>query len=136
MIYLPEAKELIRFEVQYIRHAFRLAFADDEIMLGQIELCKTKEEFEALAITVAESGITMYFLLDQANAFDDESGVARSQEQKRRDGLDWIHRITSEHFLILSASGTYRKAAKARLAEENVIKLDFFGGLDDVCVKK
>jgi len=136
VVYLPEAKGLIRAEVQYIRHAFRLTFADDEEILGEVELCKSKEDFEALAMKLAGSGIRIYFLLDQANAFDDESGVSGAQTSVRREKLDWIDRVTSEHFLILSASGNYQKAAIARQKVENVTKLDFFGGLDKVCINK
>ncbi|KAF8425266.1 hypothetical protein EV426DRAFT_532265, partial [Tirmania nivea] len=131
VVYLPEAKELIRAEVEYLRHALSLAFADDTPMLEAIWLCKTKEDFEKFAVKVAVCDIRMYFLLDQANASDDESGVSRAQTQRRRDGLDWIDRVTGEHFLILSATGSYQKAAKARLTQENVAKLDFFGGLDE-----
>ena len=31
--------------------------------------------------TLARSGVSMYFLLDQASAFDDESGVSRSRDR-------------------------------------------------------
>ena len=88
-------------------------------VLDEIESCKTKEDFQALFRTLARSRVRMFFLLDQANAFDDESGVLRSQGQRRRDTLDWFDSITGELFLILSASGTYRKAAKAHLTQEN-----------------
>lgn len=130
VIYLPEAKEFIRAEVPYIRHSFRLAFADDELILEEIELCKTTQDFEALAVKVAEFGIRMYFVLDQANAFEGDNGVSRAQKRRLRDGLDWIDRVTGEHILILSAGA--QKAAKARLTEENVTKIDLFGGLDEV----
>ena len=134
-IFLPEAEGLIRLQFEYFCHSLHLAFADDDTVLDEIESCKTKEDFQTLSRTLARSGVRMYFLLDQANAFDDESGVSRSQGQRRRDTLDWFDSITGEHFLILSASGTYRKAAKARLTQENVAKMDFFGGLNDVCNK-
>lgn len=134
-IFLPEAEGLIRLQCEYLRHAFQLAFADDNTTLDEIESCKTKEDFQALSRTLARSGVGVYFLLDQANAFDGESGVSRSQGQGRRDTLDWFGSITSEHFLILSASGTYRKATKARLTQEDVAKMDFFGGPNDVCVR-
>lgn len=113
---------------RYIRHAFRLAFADDEDTLGEIELCNSKEDFEAIAVKIAESGVRIYFLLDQANTFDDEGGVSRAQVKRRREGLDWIDRVACEHFLILSS---YKKAK----ACEKVAKMDFFGGLDKVCIK-
>ena len=105
---------------------------------AEIVLCKSKKDFEGLAVKLAESGIRIYILLDQANAFDDGSGVSRAQAKVQHEKLDWIDRvmITSEHFSILSASGNYEKAAKARQKEGNVTKLDFFGGLDKVCTDK
>ncbi|RPB18198.1 hypothetical protein L211DRAFT_854350 [Terfezia boudieri ATCC MYA-4762] len=72
VVYLPEAKELIRAEVEYLRHALSLA---DAPMLEAIRLCR---------------------------------------------------RVCGE-----SRSVRYPKAAKARLTQENVAKLVFFGGLDE-----
>ncbi|RPB17975.1 hypothetical protein L211DRAFT_799136 [Terfezia boudieri ATCC MYA-4762] len=128
VVYAPDARWLDEECFRYLQDCLYLTFADDSQILQVLEKCQDLQDLQIFANDVAESGITMYIFLDQANALDDES-TGRAPASVRAEVSLFLARFSYKHFLIQSASGNFKMADLARLAQENVAKMN--GGLTE-----
>lgn len=130
VIYAPDCKSLTADPFKYLRDSFRLAFADSPEVVQMLGGCLGMQDLEALAERIAELGIRMYVFIDQANALDAGSG-GRTSSKSREKLMESLSRMTYSHFFIQSASANFEMAAQARFTQEQVDKLELYGGYDD-----
>ncbi|KAF8438304.1 hypothetical protein BGX38DRAFT_911088 [Terfezia claveryi] len=130
VVYAPDARWLNGECFRYLQDCLHLTFADDSHILQVLRRCQDLQDLQILANDVAESGITLYIFLDQANALDDES-AGRAPASVRAEVSLFLARFSYKHILIQSASGNFKMADLARLAQENVAKIYMNGGLTD-----
>jgi hypothetical protein len=131
VIYAPDCKSLTADPFKYMRDAFRLAFADSPHIVQMLNECLDMDALERMAEKIAEFGITMFVIIDQANALDAGSG-GRMSSGSRAKLMESLSRLSYSHFFIQSASANFEMAAKALFTQEQVDKLELYGGYDDV----
>jgi len=131
VVYAPDAQWLNGACFQYVRDCARLTFADDAEIRGILGKCQDLQDLKNFAGYVAESGITMYIFLDQANALEDQS-AGRTPASVRREAAVFLGSLSYSHLLIQCANGNVGMADVARLAQENVLKMYMNGGLTEV----
>ncbi|KAF8430307.1 hypothetical protein EV426DRAFT_13255 [Tirmania nivea] len=130
VVYAPDARWLNGECFRYLQDCLHLTFADDSHILQVLRRCQDLQDLQIFANDVAESGITLYIFLDQANALDDES-AGRAPAPVRAKVSLFLARFSYKHILIQSASGNFKMADLARLAQENVAKIYMNGGLTE-----
>ncbi|KAF8448389.1 hypothetical protein BDZ91DRAFT_812632 [Kalaharituber pfeilii] len=59
VLYAPDARWLVRASFEYLRDSFRLAFADDNQTLSELEQCSKMQDLEGLAQKIAGRAITI-----------------------------------------------------------------------------
>ena len=131
VVYAPDARWLNGDCFRYLQDCLNLTFADDIQTLESLGRCQDLPDLQIFANDVAESGTTMYIFLDQANALDEES-AGRAPPPIRGEVSLFLARFSYKHLLIQSASGNFKMADLARLAQENVAKMYLNGGLTEV----
>ncbi|RPB23652.1 hypothetical protein L211DRAFT_849639 [Terfezia boudieri ATCC MYA-4762] len=133
VVYAPDARWLNGECFRYLQDCLHLTFADDSHILQVLRQCQDLQDLQIFANDVAESGITLYIFLDQANALDDDS-AGRAPVSVRAEVSLFLARFSYKHILIQSASGNFKMADLARLAQENVAKMYMNGGLTEILI--
>jgi hypothetical protein len=125
-VYIPDTREFAIDVIEYLRDAFFLAFADDITMIDRIILCKEDNDFVILSNDLAYNGTMVYYIIDQVNALDYESGGNNTSRTKDRI-QDVISRLGYRHMVVKS---NHRIAQELQVSQEAVAKMYYNSGLD------
>lgn len=146
-VYIPDCYEMMAEEkaVYYILRAFKVAFANHEdrhLRRAMALITPITSSPEALEnelyrfCRIAKSlKVTIYFLIDQANALDAHNSVVtydRITAEKKRDAACFLDGITSNHLKISSSTAIYRGRIHDETRQTREVQVFYGEGWDDV----
>jgi len=129
VLYLPDCEEFVSAPFSYLQYALAAAFADDANKLLTIDTCTTDQQLLCFSGNLPVQGIRMFVVVDQVNALDQDSPGNHSLGNKSRV-TTLIAELGFHHYLVKSSSANFELAIQARATQENVTKINLFGGLD------
>jgi hypothetical protein len=136
VVYLPDCREMLRNPLSYIQCALLCALGiyspSDLSLRTKIRGCSSLAEIVQLFETRIYKS-PWFFVIDQMNAFDkedcNEDEIANDTKDKL---LRQLMAITSEHYLITSASANRKTVKHMEQKQTGDIKLSLMGGMSTV----
>ncbi|RHZ58596.1 hypothetical protein Glove_372g93 [Diversispora epigaea] len=125
VVYLPDCREMVVNEIDYIKSALFLTYVDDDTKTTKIDACKS---FNQIIKFCRELGETLYFIVDQMNALDycNDTGINPEKKRQVKEGID---KLCVDHFYIKSSSAN-NYAALLMQKQTNEKKITLYGGFD------
>ena len=98
--------------VKYTKEALKFAYADDQALFKQIQGLSSIADIIKLAEERSECGEWWYIICDQMSALDHFTDSANTLGlDAKLEALQFVQRLTEDHYFIWSASGNCRDAA-------------------------
>jgi len=112
VVYLPDARVLATDIVEYTKEALQLAYADDQALFKQIQGLSSIADIFQFSGECSRRDECWYLICDQMNALDHFPDTANTLgPNAQQEALQFIQRLSKNHYFIWSASGNCRQAA-------------------------
>jgi len=112
VVYLPDARVLAIAIEDYTKEALQLAYADDQALFKQIQGLSSIADIFQFSEERSRLGDRWYIICDQMNALDHFPDTANTLGPNAQQGaLQFIQRLSKDHYFIWRASGNCRQAA-------------------------
>lgn len=131
LVYLPDCREMMHNEFDYLYSALRLTFMGSAEHAEYLSGYSKTSELLDFCLQVSKSPETrLFFIIDQVNALDpvDEARDQFPPEGKRELG-SILNTITATHLKLLSSSGNYLHALHDRFRQTGEKRIHLYGGL-------
>jgi hypothetical protein len=128
VVYIPDCRQLAVDPTKYVKYALFLTYNDDDTKIREINAC---EDFCQIIDFCESLDETLYFIVDQMNALDEEDKTGVSLEIKQQIRRD-IDKMVDNHFYIMSSSANNKSMLYLMPKQTGELKVKLFGGFDEV----
>jgi len=135
VVYLTDARVLVKEIVEYTKEALQLAYVDDQVLFAQVRRFSSITDILQFARERSACGEWWYIICDQMNALDHFPNSANTlRPDAQMEALQFIQRLAHHHYFIWSFSGNCRDAASDNARQNSGAKwLVFREGYTRVC---
>ncbi|CAJ0913928.1 4188_t:CDS:2 [Entrophospora sp. SA101] len=137
VVYLPDCRVFVNDPLNYIKSALFLTFAYKEDEFKVILNCEKIEDIVRFCHSLGIYNRRLYFIVDQFNALDYDEGINAAFSNdvpicKKEILYDLINKMTSEHYIIKSASANNKSALYLQRKQLQEDKIVLIGGYTEV----
>jgi len=137
VVYLPDCCVFANDPLNYIKSALFLTFAYKEDEFKVILNCEKIEDIVRFCHSLGIYNHRLYLIVDQFNALDYDEGINAAFSNdvpicKKETVYDLINKMTSEHYIIKSASANNKSALYLQRKQLQEDKIVLIGGYTEV----
>jgi hypothetical protein len=141
VVYIPDCSELLANPRDYFRTALQLAYHSNELFRSHLKGlgCEKVDELVALqhlkafCRMVATEDDPALFIVDQANALDNETTLSyRFSNDKKEQVRTLLDQSSSTHLKLSSSTANYKHAWTDLLRQTSEKRIGLYCGLDEV----
>jgi len=141
VVYIPDCSDLLGNPVGYFRTALEFAYYSREHARSHFKALRREVVKERIALERLSDFCnkrlekdTAFFIVDQANAFDDETvpGSHRVSNKKKKQIRNLLDASSAKHLKLESSSANYKHASTDLLRETSEKRIGLYHGLDEV----
>lgn len=133
VVFIPDCRAMLIEPLVYIKCALLCTFANPSLKEERewIRACASVSELGAFCHSLDRS--TLYFIVDQVNAFDESApNMDKIPDGDKEAGQKIINHLSAGHFLITSASANYQTARYMAQKQTGEEKMSVKGGMTEV----
>jgi len=141
VVYVPDCSELLADPKEYFRTALEFAYDSREYARSYLKALRREVVMEHIALerlsdfcnkTLEKD--TAFFIVDQANAFDDDTvpGSHRFSNKKKKQIRNLLDASSAKHLKLESSTANYKHAWTDLLRETSERRIGLYRGLDEV----
>ena len=132
-VYIPDYWQMLLDPLPYIQSALLCSFADAPSLAFRNKIRSFQKINDAIIFCRNLGTMRLYFIIDQMNTLEEElpntDSVSNPDKQELRA---FLHRISTGHYSITSASANYRTAQHMAQKQTGDIKMSMMGGMSKV----